>query len=293
MTATLVARPSSAERPLPLPVPRSLRVGMRAASVVAPGLAAWVAYMMFFTPPRIPPRQRELDVLARADTITVGPAERRVMAYTWGDGQAVLLVHGWGGNAGHLAAFVDPLVAVGFRAVAVDLPGHGRSAGRRSSAIHGAAALRLAEEAFGPLTGLVAHSFGAPISTYALARGGLSPKRVVYVAPAARFEPYWARFGAGIGASPAVMARAMRRAEGWLDVRFDDIAPLVLAVGQETPLLILHPAEDRETPITEGRLLADAWPGAELREVAGLGHMRVLWDETVIDEAIRFLTTSG
>jgi len=292
MTATLPARPSRAERPLSFPVPRSLRVGMRAASAVAPGLAAWVAYTMFFTPPRIPPRQRELDVLARADTITLGPAERRVMAYTWGDGPAVLLVHGWGGNAGHLAAFVDPLLAAGFRAVAVDLPAHGRSAGRRSSAIHGAAALRLAEEAFGPLTGLVAHSFGAPISTYALARGGLSPERVVYVAPAARFEPYWARFGAGIGASPAVMARAMRRAERWLDVRFDEIAPLVLAAGQETPLLILHPAEDRETPITEGRLLADAWPGAEFREVAGLGHMRVLWDETVIDEAIRFLTAS-
>jgi pimeloyl-ACP methyl ester carboxylesterase len=292
MTATLPARPSTTERPLPFPIPRSLRAGMRAASVVAPGLAAWVAYMIFFTPPRIPPRQRELDILARADTITLGPAKRRVTAYTWGDGPAVLLVHGWGGNAGHLAGFVDPLVAAGFRAVAVDLPAHGRSAGRRSSAVHGAAALRLAQEAFGPVTGLVAHSFGAPISTYALARGGLSTDRVVYVAPAARFEPYWARFGAAIGASPAVMARAMRHAERWLDVRFEEIGPLVLAATQETPLLILHPAEDRESPITEGRLLADAWPGAELREIAGLGHMRVLWDETVIDEAIRFLATS-
>src|SRR5215470_10874422 len=134
MTATLPARPSATERPLPVPIPRSLRTGMRAASV---------AYMIFFTPPRIPPRQRELDILGRADTITLGPPKRRVTAYTWGDGPAVLLVHGWGGNAGHLAGFVDPLLAAGFRAVAVDLPGHGRSAGRRSSAVHGAAALRL------------------------------------------------------------------------------------------------------------------------------------------------------
>lgn len=293
MTATLPTRAPGAERPLPFSVPRLLRLGMRAASIVAPTLASWLAYMMFFMPPRIPPRQRELDILDRADTVTLGPAERPVAAYTWGEGPAVLLVHGWGGHAGHLAAFVDPLLAAGFRAVAVDLPGHGRSAGRRSSAIHGAAALRLAEEAFGPFTGLVAHSFGAPISTYALARGGLSAERVVYVAPAARFEPYWARFGAGIGASPAVMARAMHRAERWLDVRFDEIGPLVLAASQEAPLLILHPAEDRETPVTEGRLLAEAWPRAALREIAELGHMRVLWDETVIDGAIRFLTASS
>lgn len=289
MTATVPAPAATAERPLPIPVPQWLRVGMRTASAVAPGLAAHVAYRMFFTPPRIPPRERELDILGRANRSTLGAANRRITAYTWGDGPAVLLVHGWGGHAGHMAAFVDPLLAAGFRAVAIDLPGHGRSAGRRSSVVHGATAVEQAEAAFGPLAGLVAHSFGAPISTYALARG-VSPQRIVYVAPVARFEPFWARFGAGVGASPAVMAQAMRRGENWLGVRFDEVAPLGLAGDLETPLLILHGIDDRETPRTEGRLLASAWPEAEFREIPGIGHMRILWDQAAITQAVHFLT---
>jgi pimeloyl-ACP methyl ester carboxylesterase len=191
-----------------------------------------------------------------------------------------------------MAAFVDPLLAAGFRAVAIDLPGHGRSAGQRSSVVHGAAAVELANGAFGPLSGLVAHSFGAPVSTYALARG-VSPQRVVYVAPVAQLEPYWARFGAGVGASPAVMARAMRRGENWLGVRFDDIAPLGHAAKLKMPLLVLHGADDRETPTTDGRVLADAWPDAEFREIPGLGHMRILWDQATITQAVQFLEAAG
>ena len=67
---------------------------------------------------------------------------QRVAGWSWGDGPAVYLVHGWAGVGGQLAAFVPPLLAGGFRVVTFDAPGHGASAGRRSSIIHFADALR-------------------------------------------------------------------------------------------------------------------------------------------------------
>lgn len=277
-----------ATQQLPIRVPGWLRAAMRTASVVAPAVAARVAYKMFFTPPRFPPRAHELEVLGRAQASSVGAGDRRVAAYTWGDGPTMLLVHGWGGHAGHMAGFVDPLLAAGFRAVAIDLPGHGRSAGRCSSLVHIARAIELAEAAFGPLSGLVAHSFGGPSSTFALARG-VRARRVVYVAPGARFEPFWDRFRKGVGASHAVMNRAMRLGEEWLGVRFADVAPLTLAPTLTVPLLVLHGADDRETPISESRMLAAAWPGAEFREFAELGHIRILWDPVAVAQAVAFL----
>jgi len=83
------------------------------------------------------------------------------------DGVPVFLMHGWGGHSGQMTPFVDPVVTAGFRVVALDLPGHGESAGSVSSLIHFASALVRAAALFRPVHGLVAHSFGAAASTYA------------------------------------------------------------------------------------------------------------------------------
>ncbi|MBV9445637.1 MAG: alpha/beta fold hydrolase [Streptosporangiaceae bacterium] len=50
-----------------------------------------------------------------------------VVAESWGAGPVVYLLHGWGGYRGQFGAFVAPLTSAGFRAVAVDVPGHGES----------------------------------------------------------------------------------------------------------------------------------------------------------------------
>lgn len=49
-----------------------------------------------------------------------------VTTYAWGEGPAVLLVHGWSSHTGCMAGFVDPLLERGFRVVAFDAPAHGR-----------------------------------------------------------------------------------------------------------------------------------------------------------------------
>ena len=76
----------------------------------------------------------------------------RVAGEEWGEGPPVYLVHGWGGQRAHLAIFVKPLVAQGFRVIAFDLPSHNESdrgalAPGRTTAIECAdaiAAMRLA-----------------------------------------------------------------------------------------------------------------------------------------------------
>jgi Alpha/beta hydrolase family len=272
----------------PVAVPGWFRAGFRMAAAVAPGAAARLAQEIFFTPPRARTRDEERGVLARGEPFTLTVDGGRVAGRVWGEGPAVLLVHGWGGHAGQMTPLVEPLVAAGCRAVAIDLPAHGESTGRVSSLVHFAVALERAAALWRPLRGVVAHSFGAAAATYAIFRG-LTVERAVFFAPPARFESFWLRFRAGVGVSDDVWARMMRGAERWLDVRFDGIAPLDLAPRMQVPLLVLHDAGDREMAFGEGAELVGRWPDAVLRRTEGLGHLRILRDERCVTEAVSFL----
>jgi pimeloyl-ACP methyl ester carboxylesterase len=279
---------STTGRLRPVPVPAWLRTGMRVASTLAPGAATRLARKLFFTPRRARLRAEEREVLSQGEPFALEVDGQRVVGRAWGEGPTVLLVHGWGGHSGQMTPFVGPAAAAGFRAVAIDLPGHGESAGRVSSLVHFASALARAAALFRPVHGLVAHSFGAAASTYAVS-SGLPVGRVVFFAPPAGFESFWIRFRTGVGLSQEVMDRMLRDAEGWLNVRFDGIAPVDLAPRMTAPLLVFHDPEDGEVPFAEGRELARCWPGAELRPAAGLGHLRILRDERCVAEAVGFL----
>ncbi|HET9212116.1 MAG TPA: alpha/beta fold hydrolase [Thermoanaerobaculia bacterium] len=279
---------STTGRLRPVPAPPWLRTGMRVASALAPGAAARVARKLFFTPLRARVRDGERAVLARGERFEMEAGGGRVVGRVWGEGPAVLLVHGWGGHAGQMTSLVDPMVAAGYRAVALDLPGHGESEGRVSSLVHFAAALSRAASLFGLVHGIAAHSFGAAGSAYAMS-SGLAARRAVFFAPPLGFESFWLRFRVGVGISPEVMNRLLRDSEAWLDVRFDGIAPRDLAPRMTAPLLVLHDREDREVPFEEGAELARRWPGAELRPVEGLGHLRILRDERCVAAAVGFL----
>lgn len=271
----------------PLPVPAWLRTGMRAAGAVAPGAAARMAHEFFFTPPRAPLREAERAVLASGTRFSIEAGGRRVAGWAWGEGPAVLLAHGWGGHSGQMTSLVGPAIAAGCRVVAIDLPAHGASAGRVSSLVHFAAALERAAALWQPVEAVVAHSFGAAAATYALFRG-LAARRAVFFAPPARFDSFWSRFRAGAGVSDEVWRRMLRRAEDWLDVRFDGIAPIDLAPRMQVPLLVLHDGGDREVPFAEGVELARAWPGAALERTEQLGHLRLLRDPACVGRAVRF-----
>ncbi|HLE83662.1 MAG TPA: hypothetical protein VJG13_04925, partial [Thermoanaerobaculia bacterium] len=55
------------------------------------------------------------------------------------------------------------------------------------------------------------------------------------------------------------------------------------------PLLAFSDRDDSEAPLATAAALVRSWSGAELRLTEGLGHRRILWDATVVREAVSFL----
>jgi predicted alpha/beta hydrolase family esterase len=282
---------STTVRIRPLPGPAAVRAVFRLAARVAPGWSAAAACRLFFSPPRPSRRAEQTEWLDRGRRFELETPGGSLVGWVWGAGEPVLLLHGWGGHAGQLTPYVEPLVEAGYQPVALDLPAHGEALGSQTSVRHLAEAILRAGERFGPFAGLVAHSFGGAATTLAL-DAGLVARRLVFVAPPARFETFTERFIAGLGFDEAAASRFRRRAEDWVGLRFDEIEARRLARHQDAPLLVVHDRHDDEVLFEEGSELARCWPGARLIATEGLGHYRILRDREVVAATVGFLAES-
>ena len=265
---------------------RTLRRTLALATWLSPALAASWAARLFLTPRRFPRPERERALLATGEPLPREPGG--VAAWQWGRGPTVLLVHGWEGRGAQLGAFVDPLVAAGFRVVTFDAPAHGDSPGRQATLLEFADLVAALADRVGPLHGVVAHSFGAPGVALAFARG-VEARAAVFVAPPVRMEDGARRFADLLGLTAEVRDGMRRYIARRVGISWEEIDGEALARRMTTPLLVVHDRDDDEVPLAAGATLAAAWPGARLRCTAGLGHRRVLRDAGVVQSSVDFI----
>ena len=270
---------------------RALRTGFRTIGPWTPAPAARLAETLFFTPPR--GRSARVEAVVRTGRRRdVQRGDQRIATWRWGSGPRIVLLHGWGGRAGQLGAFVQPLVGAGYEVVALDAPGHGASEGRLSSMVDFADVLGVLSKETGGLHGIVAHSLGAAAAAFGLSRG-LRVERAVFIGPPAGPADWTRMFAERLQIPPRVMDLMRARTERRLGVLWSDLDVIGTAPGQTTPLLVIHDEDDREVPVGDGRAIARTWPGALFLETRGLGHRRILRDDAIVLAAVSFLTGSA
>ena len=280
--------------PSPPAALRLLRFQLRVLTAVAPALAFRLAWKVFCTPRRLPLKAWEAPALATARRRTVAHETGPVAVYEWGPAAApaVVLVHGWEHRASFWQAWVPPLLAAGYRVLALDGPAHGASGGKQATLTAFGGAVQAVVDTAGAVRAIVAHSFGAasvaglPVRLPAAAP---LPRLVLLSAPsgpkavAGRFadflhlsDDFVSRFGR------YVLQATGRAAESFA----------VTASGPGTgaeKVLVLHDEDDEIIPFAEGREIAATWPGAVLHATRGLGHNRILRDAGVVQTAVAFI----
>jgi predicted alpha/beta hydrolase family esterase len=268
-----------------LAAPRPLRMALAALGKVAPALAARAGARLFLSPGRHGARSGR-DRSRGGDAFLVPVGRETVLARRFGEGPAVLLVHGWGGRGSQLAPFVEPLVFAGCSAVAFDAPAHGGSTGRLTTGIGFAEAVAAVAARVGARAA-IAHSIGAFGVGWALA-DGLALDAAVLIAPARGPVEFFDRFCEALRLHPGVRDATRSRLERRLGVALDDV-DLVRRPASTTPLLVLHDRDDREVSWSDGDAIARAWPDAALVTTRGLGHRRILRDRSVTARATSFV----
>ena len=280
-------RQAQAQMPLAL---RLVRLLFARLGSVFPRLMGGWAYRLWFRTHRYPEwaAGRRAAQAAERDTLQVDGVP--VAVYRWGEpGPVVLFVHGWSGRGSQVAAFVRPLCRAGYRVMAVDAPGHGETPGNRTNILECARVLQAVEQSYGPLHGVITHSFGGMVLAYAMVQG-LAVGRAACIAAPARVEFLVERFARIMAMPDTVVTNLGER----LEQRFDrDIWDLLATDANarrlDVPALVIHDEQDSSVPWQQGRQIADAWQGAQFMLTQGLGHNRILRDPAVIKRVVAFL----
>jgi pimeloyl-ACP methyl ester carboxylesterase len=269
----------------------STNVRFAASALLFPELAGAWAERLFLTPPT--PRDSAAAALDLIDARSsfLEHKKRQIAMWRWGsrDAPAVLLAHGWGGNAAQMRAFVFPLLQAGYRVIAYDQPAHGVSDGRLTGLPDFAEVLAEVAWHHGQVEAVIAHSLGGAAAAVSLAAGKSSFKKVVLISPPSDLVGYSRRFARWYWI-PEPVRRAMQKAiEERYGVLWEDLEVPRVAPRLSTPALVIHDRDDRLMPWTHGATVARHWPGARLLTTRGLGHRRILADERVTRVAAEFV----
>ena len=214
--------------------------------------------------------------MARAEQIHFG-AGRANVAWSWGAGPPVILVHGWNGRAAQMAPLAAHIADSGFRAVAPDVTGHGDSPGRHT---HWRYFLRdipelaqtLGEQAYA----YVGHSAGALTMMAARHAGKVSASRYVCIcAPSHPFPPI-SVISKKLAPRPAIVERYKAFIAGQFGSTWDELVPGLVYRGLGADTLLFYDTTDRFVDHTEGEKIAAIAPGARLLKTDRYGHARIL-----------------
>jgi len=237
---------------------------------------------------------------------------------------SVMFIHGAANDHSVWALQSRYFAYHGFNVLAVDLPGHGRSAGPASSSVEEMAAwaLRVLDAAGNEKAALVGHSMGSLIALEAAASAPSRVQKLVLVATAfpmkvsdalldsARAHDHtaleminvWSHSAAGQTGGNRVpgqwiMGGSMRLLERTTEPLYGDFnacnqytGGAASAAKVTCPTLIISGARDLMAPPRNARSIADKLAHARQVTIAGAGHdLMVERPDAVLDALIAFL----
>ena len=276
---------------------------------VAPSRAGDLAYKRFLKPRFSSRRSPDHAVLAErarfhlrhAAWVRVPTTEGVVQAYVFepdakaGARGSVLIAHGWTSEASFMAVIAEQLRRAGFRVVAFDQPGHGRSARAEASLIDCARALRQVADALGPTPFVVTHSMGGLAALLAGAGGApLGPgypfERYVLIASPNRFKAITDEFADELGLGAAARRAFERHLERIAHRTMSSFTAANLLAATRRPALLVHARDDTEVAFAHAGEIAARCSLAEIQAVDGVGHRNILFAPPVIRAVVSYLS---
>lgn len=259
---------------------------------VAPSLAHRYFIHLFYTPFKYKAPEKEKEILKAAKQFSVNVHNKRIQCYRWGTmGPKVLLVHGWAGRAGQFRGIIPPLLAKGFEVLAFDGPAHGKSQGKQTNPIEFADVMKAIGKLEGSIHAVIAHSFGGVAALYAISHG-FEVNRLINISSPTIAEQVILNFRRALNASPAAGLAFRKHLMDTHGITFEEISSLHLVQQVKTPLKLLLIQDDNDPEVAPENAveLKKVYPAAEIIFTKGLGHTRILRDETVIDASLKFLS---
>jgi esterase/lipase len=253
-------------------------------------LAAHWFIHLFFSPITYKPTVKEMEALALAKTYFLIIDGKKIHVATWGTGRAVLAIHGWAGRGTQFRKFILPLQQAGFKLVAIDGPAHGKSSGSRTEIREFSKVISAVYEKEDACA-IVAHSFGGVASLYAMSEG-LNNTIQINIASPTIGEEIIQTYIKAVGASQNIADAFKKYIIKKTGQPFEYFSALAIEkrIKHEANMLLVHDEEDAEVPVHHPLTLQKQNTSIQTLITKGLGHNRILKDESVIDKIVTFIS---
>ena len=272
-----------------------LRGKFKLLSSISPKKAAEQAFDLFCTP-----RSRNTKplpaVFREAEPLSFRFQQHEVAGYRWNKdaGKRILIIHGFESSVINFDKYIKPLVKMGYEVLAFDAPAHGRSGGRRITALVYRDFIKDLMHRYGPMNAYMAHSFGGLALTLALAELKHDDRcRLVLIAPATETKTAIDQFFQFLHLQDSevrkeferIISRAAGHPSSWF------------SIGRslkhiQARILWLHDADDKITPLADAKKIKDEnHSNIKFIVTQGLGHSRIYRDAEVRKIILTFFNT--
>ncbi|PWJ44042.1 serine aminopeptidase S33 family [Sediminitomix flava] len=246
----------------------------------------------FFKVFRLPINSRDKALLDQAKQQTLKINGYDIQVYVWGEGKPILLVHGWMGKVSQFSKFIEKFTQEGYACISFDLVGHGKSEGNRTHLLEASELILEIQKQFGDFEMVVGHSLGGVASLLALTKRKFSKKLMMIASPAIANE-ILDGFCRNVNASNKNYPYFLSWVQNQLGRDFYSFEAKQLVEKIEgVDLLLAYDTDDDQVSEENPKVMKQSYPSAKVIYTSGLGHNKIVRDESVVSAAYDHLTKS-
>lgn len=268
-----------------------IRYYLNVLSFVAPKFAGKQAVSVFSKVRKKTVRRKEQEFFDQSIPFTVSRPGEDISCYELGnpEGKLLFLVHGWESNPGCFTQFLPHLST--YRIIAFTLPSHAQNKETHTNMYECKDAFKLVLDHFSPKEEfhVVAHSLGSSVTAFALSETNYKADKLVFLSANNDMVQVFEDFQKLLGFNDRVynlIAKRIEKIAGdkLTDMKVEDRLERV----KFNELLLIHDRFDKIIPFEKSEILSKRFPNSKLIPFERIGHYRMLWNEKVLQEVLRF-----
>ena len=274
-----------------LKIPLLILVSAKLCALISRKLVTAYAAKLFTTPikHKIPKRELKMDSESIQKRIHIPSINKNIMVYEYGKSdKKILLVHGWSGRGTQLFKIADVLLENGYSVVSFDAPAHGKSEGSTTIMSEFIESILEIEKQYGPFEITIGHSLGG-MSVLNSIKDGLKVKKAVIIGSGDIVQDILDEFIFKLGLKSEISIRLRDYFETKYQVKMDDFSAYRAAKEIEISVLVIHDENDPEVPVKAGIHIHEHLKNGSLFLTEGLGHRKVLGNQSVIKKITEFI----
>jgi len=258
---------------------------------IATPLAADFVLKIFQSPlnHKMPEREQIMYKSAIKEQLNIPSINKKIQVYNYGySKKKILILHGWAGRGTQLFTISDRLLENGYMVVTIDGPAHGFSEGKRTNITEFVETVKTVQEVYGPFEAAIGHSFGGMVLLKSTA-DFLKINKLVVMGTANDVSKIIHDLATKLQLKPAVADNVLKKLRKQFNINLETMTSAASAKNIDIPTLVIHDSADREVPVSCAYEIRQNLSKGRLLITNGLGHQRILKDNTVQNRIIEFL----